>query len=151
MQSSQIFTSFFASGRQAARGIDPLTKILRTFLMLWRFCYASSVTQTFQTPCLHLLLQPVVQPAAKCIMRTLILAHLLADRVKANSHRHTRHDWDRTVLSCPAGGVNWALAGKVMQSVRLFPLQLLSQLTFDLIVRVHGSRLKRSRRQLSVL
>ena len=44
---SQIFTSFFASGRQAARGIDPLTKILRTFLMLWRFCYASSVTQTF--------------------------------------------------------------------------------------------------------
>jgi len=25
--------------------------------------------------------------------------------VKANSHRHARHDTDRTVLSCLAGGV----------------------------------------------
>ena len=33
--------------------------------------------------------------------------------VKANSHRHARHDTDRTVLSCLvwwAGGVNWALS-----------------------------------------
>ena len=27
----------------------------------------------------------------------------------SNSHRNTRHDADRTVLSCLAGGVNWAL------------------------------------------
>jgi len=26
----------------------------------------------------------------------------------SNSHRHTRHDTDRIVLSCLAGGVNWA-------------------------------------------
>jgi len=28
--------------------------------------------------------------------------------IKANSHRHTRHDTDRTVLSCPADAMNWA-------------------------------------------
>ena len=33
------------------------------------------------------------------------------------SHRHSRHVTDRTVLSCLAGGVNWALAGKAMRSV----------------------------------
>ena len=27
----------------------------------------------------------------------------------SNSHRHTRHDTDTTVVSCLAGGVNWAL------------------------------------------
>ena len=27
----------------------------------------------------------------------------------SNSHQHTRHDTHRTVLSCLAGGVNWAL------------------------------------------
>ena len=29
----------------------------------------------------------------------------------ANSHSHARHDTDRTVLSCLAGGVNWQLRG----------------------------------------
>jgi len=30
-------------------------------------------------------------------------------KLKANSHRHARHDTDSTVLSCLADGVNWAL------------------------------------------
>ena len=30
-----------------------------------------------------------------------------------NSHGHTRHDTDRTVLSCLAGDVNWALQAKL--------------------------------------
>ena len=33
--------------------------------------------------------------------------------LKANSHRHASHDTDRTVLSCMAGGVNWALGNLI--------------------------------------
>ena len=35
--------------------------------------------------------------------------NLNAERVQSNRPIHTRHDTDKTVLSCLAGGVNWSL------------------------------------------
>ena len=47
-------------------------------------------------------------PIVSAHFRSVLHAPPAVSRVKANSQRHTRHDTDRTVLACLAGGVNWA-------------------------------------------
>jgi len=45
--------------------------------------------------------------------------------VQFSSHWHTRHDRDRTVLSCLVGGVNWAkkIVDELFNPYRLYAVQ----------------------------